>query len=175
MHSRVVTRQFSKKPTSTSTAPERSSLGAHQSFRAAKWAFSTSQNLHPMKANPWSIAWSGIFKQGGPKRGGIPHEGEKYDVRARGAERHRTVTQVRLPPSCSWSIKLRATFAWRYGVGAQGAERHRTVIRRGTWLSFPLVSIPPVYKYPTWVPDAVWLTTGTLAAENLEDAQRGWA
>ena len=30
MHSRVVTRQFSKKTTSTSTPPERSSLGAHQ-------------------------------------------------------------------------------------------------------------------------------------------------
>ena len=32
MHSRVVTRQFSKKNTSTSTPPERSSLGAHQSY-----------------------------------------------------------------------------------------------------------------------------------------------
>ena len=34
-------------------------------------------------------------------QGGIPHEGEKYDVCAPGAERHRTVTQVRLSPSCS--------------------------------------------------------------------------
>ena len=32
MHSRVVTRQCSKKTTSTSTPPERSSLGAHQFF-----------------------------------------------------------------------------------------------------------------------------------------------
>ena len=31
--------------------------------------------------------------------------GERYDVCARGAGRVRTVTQVRLPPSCSWSIK----------------------------------------------------------------------
>ena len=35
MHSRVVTRQFSKKNTSTNTPPERSSLGAHQPFRGS--------------------------------------------------------------------------------------------------------------------------------------------
>ena len=38
-----------------------------------------------------------IFKQGGTERGGFA-QGEKYDVCARSAERHRTVTQVRLSP-----------------------------------------------------------------------------
>ena len=88
---------------------------------------------------------SGIFKQGGTERGDVA-QGEKYGVCARCAERHRTVTQVRLSPSCSWSIKVRGAFAWRYGVGAQVAERRCTVIPRGTWLSFPLVSVPPVCK-----------------------------
>ena len=85
------------------------------------------------------------------KGGGIPHEGERYGVCMRGAERHRTVTQVRSPPSCSWSSKMCATFAWRYGGGAQAAERHRTVIPRGTRLSFlkfTLVSVPPVSSCP---------------------------
>ena len=53
----------------------------------------------------------GIFKEGGTERGGFRHEGERYDVYATAAEGHRTVTQVRLPPSCLWSIKMFATSA----------------------------------------------------------------
>ena len=57
----------------------------------------------PFSTSPWSrVSWNR-----GVRKGGIPHEGEKYDVCARGAERHRTVTQVRLSPSCSWSVKRR--------------------------------------------------------------------
>ena len=47
------------------------------------------------------VSQSGLFKQGVMHgRGGILHEGEKYDVCAPGAERHRTITQVQLSPSC---------------------------------------------------------------------------
>ena len=43
------------------------------------------------------VVYAFLFSGGG---GGIPHEGERYEVCMRGGERDRTVTQVRLhPPS----------------------------------------------------------------------------
>ena len=43
-------------------------------------------------------------------RGGSQYKGERYDVCRLRAERHRTVTQVRLPSSLSWHV-CRTNFA----------------------------------------------------------------
>ena len=84
-------------------------------------------------------AMSGTLKQGVCAMGGggvASREVERYDVCTRGAERQRTVTQVRLPPSCSWSIKVCAKCACRYGVGVQGGGR-ATGVSRALWSRNP--------------------------------------
>ena len=53
---------------------------------------------------------------------GIPHVDERYDVCAWGGERHRTVTQVRLPPLVRGASNVTCVQHLR---GSTVAKRHR--------------------------------------------------
>ena len=126
--------------------------------RAAPQAMDQEATKRPLLTRPLSLLvpggfhshlFSGIFKQGNTERGGFCTR-VRSRMFARGVWRDRTVTRVRLFPSCSWSITwtmivcdICVTLRCRRAGGRAPSYRHPQARDCcSPWLTYAQYAIP---------------------------------